>query len=52
VKPGPEALNPAAEMTVAAAIWLSTNPDQEHHQAEHVLRESARLYFHDDRPRT
>jgi len=45
----PEALNPAAEMTVAAALWLSTNPDQEHAR-EHVLRESARLHFHDDPP--
>jgi len=47
----PDGENPAAEMTVAAAIWLSTNPDQEHHHRERVLRESARLYFHDDPPR-
>ena len=45
----PDALNPAAEMTVAAAVWLSTNPDQER-EREHVLRESARLYFHDAPP--
>ena len=43
----PEQDSPAAEMTVAAAVWLSTNPDQEHHHhREHVLRESARLHFH------
>jgi hypothetical protein len=46
----PDELNPAAEMTVAAAIWLSTNPEQEHHHRDHVLRESARLYFHGDPP--
>ena len=46
----PDGLNPAAEMTVAAAIWLSTNPDQEHDHRDHVLRESARLYFHADPP--
>jgi hypothetical protein len=46
----PEGDNPAAEMTVAAAIWLSTNPDQEHHHRDHVLLEAARLYFHDDPP--
>jgi len=45
----PEELNPAAEMTVAAAVWLTTNPDQEH-EREHVLRESARLHFHGDPP--
>jgi hypothetical protein len=45
----PDQDTPAAQMTVAAAIWLSTNPDQEH-QAEHVLRESSRLYFHGDPP--
>ncbi len=41
---------PAAQMTVAAAIWLSTNRDQEHHHREHVLRESSRLSFHGDPP--
>src|SRR4051794_23383937 len=46
----PDQDTPAAQMTVAAAVWLSTNPDQEHHQQEHVLRESARLYFHGDPP--
>jgi hypothetical protein len=46
----PDEENPAAEMTVAAAIWLSRNPDQEHHHREHVLRESARLYCHGDPP--
>jgi hypothetical protein len=46
----PDQDTPAAQMTVAAAIWLSTNPDQEHHQQEHVLRESALLYFHGDPP--
>jgi hypothetical protein len=46
----PDGENPAAEMTVAAAIWLSTNPDQEHHHRDHVLRESARAYFHGDPP--
>src|SRR3954451_4811873 len=40
---------PAAQMTVAAAVWLSTNPDQEH-EREHVLRDDARLYFHADPP--
>jgi hypothetical protein len=45
----PDQDTPAAQMTVAAAIWLSTNPDQEH-KAEHVLRESSRLYFHGDPP--
>jgi hypothetical protein len=44
-----DADSPAAEMTVAAAVWLSTNPEQEH-EREHVLRESARMYFHDDPP--
>ena len=46
----PDQDTPAAQMAVAAAIWLSTNPDQEHHHREHVLRESSRLYFHGDPP--
>jgi hypothetical protein len=46
----PDQDTPAAQMTVAAAIWLSTNPDQEHHHREHVLREASRLYFHDEPP--
>jgi hypothetical protein len=46
----PDQDTPAAQMTVAAAIWLSTNPDQEHHHREHVLREAARLYFHGEPP--
>jgi len=45
----PDQDTPAAQMTVAAAVWLSTNPDQEH-EGEHVLREAARLYFHADPP--
>jgi hypothetical protein len=45
----PDQDTPAAQMAVAAAIWLSTNPDQEH-EGEHVLRESARMYFHDKPP--
>src|SRR3954451_16300669 len=47
----PDQDTPAAQMAVAAAIWLSTNPDQEHHHREHVLREASRVYFHDDPPR-
>jgi hypothetical protein len=47
----PDQDSPAAQMTVAAAVWLSTNPDQEHHHQEHVLRESSRLYFHGEPPR-
>jgi len=46
----PDQDTPAAQMTVAAAIWLSTNPDQEHHHREHVLREASRLYFHGEPP--
>ena len=46
----PDQDTPAAQMTVAAAIWLSTNSDQEHHHREHVLREASRLYFHDEPP--
>lgn len=46
----PDQDTPAAQMTVAAAIWLSTNPGQEHHHREHVLREAARLHFHDEPP--
>lgn len=46
----PDQDTPAAQMTVAAAIWLSTNPDQEHHHQEHVLREASRLYFHGEPP--
>jgi hypothetical protein len=46
----PDQDTPAAQMAVAAAVWLSTNPDQEHHHREHVLREAARLYFHDEPP--
>jgi hypothetical protein len=46
----PDQDTPAAQMTVAAAIWLSTNPDQEHHDREHVLREASRLYFHGEPP--
>jgi hypothetical protein len=45
----PDQDTPAAQMAVAAAIWLSTNPAQEHHR-DHVLREAARLYFHGDPP--
>jgi hypothetical protein len=45
----PEGDSPAAQMTVAAAVWLSTNADQADHR-EHVLRESARLYFEGDPP--
>ena len=37
----PDQDTPAAQMTVAAAIWLSTNPDQEHHHREHVLQRRA-----------
>lgn len=46
----PDQDTPAAQMTVAAAIWLSTNPDQGHHHADHVLREASRLYFHGEPP--
>lgn len=45
----PEQDTPAAQMTVAAAVWLSTNPDQEH-DGKHVLREASRLYFHGEPP--
>jgi hypothetical protein len=45
----PDQDTPAAQMAVAAAIWLSTNPGQAHRR-EHVLREAARLYFHGDPP--
>ena len=46
----PEQDSPAAEVTVAAAIWLSTNPAQEQDQTEHVMREASRLYFHGQPP--
>lgn len=46
----PDQDSPAAQMTVAAAIWLSTNPDQENHHDEHVLREASRLYYHGEPP--
>ena len=46
----PDQDTPAAQMTVAAAIWLSTNPDQENHHREHVMREAARLHFRGDPP--
>jgi hypothetical protein len=46
----PDQDTPAAQMTVAAAVWLSTNPDQERDHQEHVLREASRLYFHGDPP--
>lgn len=45
----PEAEEPAGQMTVAAALWLATNPGQDH-QREHVLREGARLAWHGDPP--
>ena len=41
--------DPAGQMTVAAALWLATNPGQDHRR-EHVLREGARLAWHGDPP--
>src|SRR3954453_2894239 len=46
----PDQDTPAAQMTVAAALWLPTNPDQEPPRGEHVRREPARLYFHGGPP--
>jgi hypothetical protein len=45
----PEGDSPAAEMTAAAAVWLSTNADQADDRP-HVLREAARLHFGGDPP--
>jgi hypothetical protein len=45
----PELDSPAARMAAACAVWLATNPDQEH-VAGHVLQESARLVFEGDPP--
>ncbi len=45
----PEGDSPAGQMTAAAATWLATNPAQDHDR-HHVLREAARLAFHDDPP--
>ena len=45
----PNGDSPAARMAAASAAWLATNPEQEH-EAEQVLRESARLVFDGDPP--
>jgi hypothetical protein len=43
-----EGESPAARMAAAAAVWLSTNFDQD--SREHVLREAARLCFNGQPP--
>lgn len=45
----PEGDSPAAAMTAAAAVWLSTNIDSADDR-DRVLRESARLGFGDSVP--
>ena len=45
----PDGDSAAAKMTVASAVWLSTNIEQRH-RGEHVLREAARLHFGGEPP--